>query len=89
MLALDRQTRQTLFECRRRTLAFLMMYEAGFFELEEEESRLRKRKRSVWVKLFLLRRQDTTCDTMFTIQYEFLAVNAIAKSRLPRFIRRK
>ena len=56
-----------------------MMYEADFLDLEEEESMPKKKKRSVWVKPFLVRRQDPTCDTMFMIQREFLAVSAIAQ----------
>ena len=67
----------------------LMMFEASFFDLEEETTAPKKKKRSVWVKPFLLRRLDTTFDTMFTIQHEFLAVSANAKSRLPAFLRRK
>ena len=55
-------------EHRRRGLALIMMVvEADFFDLEEDTSAPKKKKRSMWVKPFLLRRNDPTCDTMFTI----------------------
>ena len=76
-------------ERRRHGLAIIMMLEAGYFDLEEDATSPKKKKRSVWVKPFLLRRLDPTCDTMFTIQCEFLAVSANAKSRLLVFLRRK
>ena len=76
-------------ERRRRGLVLTMMIEAVFFYLEEDATAPKKKKRSVWVKPFLLRRNDPTCDTMFTIQREFLAVSANAKSRLLAFLRRK
>ena len=89
------KTRQTQFkmgavEHRRRALALLMMFEVGFFDLQEEKTiAKKKKKRSVWAKPFLLRRLDPACDTMFTIQHEFLAVSANAKSSLLAFLRRK
>ena len=80
--------RQTLSKmCGRRALAFLMMYEVVFFYLQEEKSWSKKKKRSVWVNPFLLKHQDPTCDTMFTIQHEFLAVSANAKRRLLTVVR--
>ena len=69
-------------ERRRRGLAIIMMLEAGYFDLEEDATAPKKRKRSVWVKPFLLRWLDPTCDTMFTIQGEFLAVSANASARV-------
>ena len=54
-------------EHRRRGLALIMMVEAGFFDLEEDTTAPKKKKRSMWVKPFLLRRNHPTCDTMFTI----------------------
>ena len=88
------KTRQTLSKMaahkrRQHTLAFLMMYQVFFFDLEEQERRPKKKKRSVWVKPFLLRRQDLTYDTMFMIQHEFLTVSANAKGSLLTFVRRK
>ena len=70
-----RKTRQTQFkmaalERRQRALALVMIYEAGFFDLQDETTIPKKKKRSVWVKPFLLRRLDPTCATMFTIQHE-------------------
>ena len=84
------KTRQTQFkmaavERRLRGLALLMMFEAGIFDLEEETTAPKKNKRSVGVKPLLLRRLDPTCDTMFTIQREFLAASANTKSRLLAF----
>ena len=76
-------------ERRRRGLAIVMMLQAGYFDLEEDATVPKKKKRSLWVKPFLLRRNDPTCDTMFTIQREFLAVSTNAKSCLLAFLRRK
>ena len=75
-------------ECRRPGLALIIMVEAGFFDLEDTAAP-KKKKRSVWVKPFLLRQNDPACDTMFTIQREFLAVSAKAKSCLLTFLRQK
>ena len=76
-------------ERRRRGLAIILMLEEGYFDLEDDATAPKKKKRSVWVKPFLLRRNDPTCVTMFTIQREFLEVSANAKSRLLAFLRRK
>ena len=86
-----RQTRSKMaaVERRQRGLALTVMIEAFFFDLEEVATVPKKKKRSVWVKPFLLRRNDPTCDAMFTIQREFLAVSANVKSRLLAFLRRK
>ena len=73
----------------RRGLAIVMMLQAGYFDMEEDDTVPKKKRRSVWVKPFLLRRKDPTCDTMFKIQHEFLAVSTKAKSRLLAFLRRK
>ena len=74
-------------ECRRRGLAIVMMLQAGYFDLEDDATVPKKKKRSVWVKPFLLWRNDPTCDDV-TIQREFLAVSTNAKSRLFAFLRR-
>ena len=76
-------------ERRRCGLAIIMMLEAGYFDLEDDATAPKKKKRSMWVKPFLLRRNDPTCDTMLTIQCEFLEVSTNAKSRLLAFLRRK
>ena len=76
-------------ERRRRGLAIIMMLEEGYSDLEDDATVPEKKKRSMWVKPFLLRRNDPMCDTMFTIQRKFLEVSANAKSRLLAFLRRK
>ena len=63
------------FETQKHIVAFIFLLQEGYFDVEEDDGPPKSKKRKIWVREWLRRRQDADTDTIFTLQRELLVVS--------------